>query len=127
MKEIDPIPTTEIPDACAAEPMVRAIHLIGDPWILLIVVNLLPGPRRFNELRELMGRISPKTLSQRLKLLEEIEMVERKAFLEIPPRVEYYLTEKGRALGDVVGAIEQFAKNYLSDLPASLPDTPCSS
>ncbi len=114
MKPTDINKTTDFPQACATAPMARAVHLIGDPWILMIVINLLPGPKRFNELRDLIGHISPKTLSQRLKVLEEIQFVERHAFLEIPPRVEYHLTEKGLALGEVIGAIEQFAEQYLS-------------
>lgn len=96
--------------------MGRAIRLLGDMWILLIVINLLKGPKRFNELRDLMGHVSPKTLSQRLKVLEEIQFVERRAFLEIPPRVEYRLTKKGQALGEVIGSIEQFAQQNLADI-----------
>jgi DNA-binding HxlR family transcriptional regulator len=101
--------------ACATSPMGRAIRLLGDMWILLIVINLLHGPKRFNELRDSMGRVSPKTLSQRLKMLEEIQFVQRRAFLEIPPRVEYRLTEKGLALGEVIRSIEQFAQQNLVD------------
>jgi DNA-binding HxlR family transcriptional regulator len=104
----------EMPEACAHNPMGRAIRLIGDAWVLLIVINLLRGSKRFNELRELMGHVSPKTLSQRLKELEEIQLVERRAFMEIPPRVEYHLTEKGQALGRVIEAIEQFAQQNLA-------------
>jgi len=118
MKTPDHEPPTEIPAACATSPMGRAIRLIGDMWILLIVITLLGGAKRFNELRELLGHISSKTLSQRLKLLEEMGFVQRQAFLEIPPRVEYHLTEKGQALGDVIAAIEQFAQKNLSDLDA---------
>ena len=122
MKTNDHSPATEMPEACATTPMGRAIRLIGDMWILLIVINLLRGPKRFNELRDLMGHVSPKTLSQRLKELEEIQFVERRAFLEIPPRVEYRLTEKGQALGDVIGAIEQFAQQNLGSVETSSPD-----
>jgi DNA-binding HxlR family transcriptional regulator len=57
-----------------------------------------------------------KTLTQRLKVLEERGFVQRRAFLEIPPRVEYHLTEKGQEFGDVIAAIEQFAQKNLSDL-----------
>lgn len=124
MKPMEDLQTTELPAACATTPMGRAIRMLGDPWTLLIVITLLDGPRRFNELRELMGHISPRTLSQRLKALEERQFVERRPFLEIPPRVEYHLTEKGLALGDVVEAIEQFAQKHFSDpdtLPASSP------
>lgn len=116
MKVSDHKQIIEMPEACAHNPMGRAIRLIGDVWVLLIVINLLRGPRRFNELRELMGHVSPKTLSQRLKELEEIQFVERRAFMEIPPRVEYHLTAKGQALGRVIEAIEQFAQQNLADL-----------
>ena len=125
MKPTEYLQTTEMPAACATTPMGRAIRLLGDPWILLIVITLLRGSRRFNELRELMGHVSPKTLSQRLKTLEEMQFVERRAFLEIPPRVEYHLTAKGQALGDVIGAIEQFAQEHLSSLDVSPPASPC--
>ena len=124
MKKPDQEHSTEMPEACATTPMGRAIRLIGDAWILLIIINLLRGPKRFNELRTFMGHISSKTLTQRLRALEEMGFVQRRAFLEIPPRVEYHLTEKGQELGDVIAAIEQFAQKNLStlDAPCSVPD-----
>lgn len=91
------------------------MRLIGDMQTLLLVYNLLSGPRRFGELLKALGNVSPKTVSQRLKMLEEVGFVERQAFAEIPPRVEYRLTEKGLALVDVIKAIQQFAERYLSD------------
>jgi len=94
--------------------MDRAIGLIGDRWTLFIVYNLLSGPKRFGELLT-MGNVSPKTVSQRLKMLEKIGFVERHAFAEIPPRVEYHLTEKGQALVDILQAISQFGERYLAD------------
>jgi DNA-binding HxlR family transcriptional regulator len=96
--------------------MGRAIRLIGDAWILLIIINLLRGPKRFNELRALIGHISSKTLTGRLRVLEELGFVQRRAFLEIPPRVEYHLTDKGQEFGKVIAAIEQFAQRNLSGL-----------
>ena len=123
MKPTDHIQPTGLPAACSTTPMGRAIRLLGDPWILLIVITLLPGCRRFNELRELMGHVSPRTLSQRLKVLEEMQFVERRAFLEIPPRVEYHLTAQGQALGDVIEAIELFAEKHLSNLEVAVPDS----
>jgi DNA-binding HxlR family transcriptional regulator len=95
--------------------MSRAMNLIGDTWTLVIVYNLMGGPRRFGELLEAMGSVSPKTVSQRLKMLEQKGFVERHAFAEIPPRVEYHLLEKGRALMDVIEAIRQFGERYLAD------------
>jgi DNA-binding HxlR family transcriptional regulator len=107
------------PEACTATPIGRAIRLLGDAWILLIVLNLLQGPKRFNALRASLGHISSKTLSHRLKVLEELGFVQREAFLEIPPRVEYHLTEQGQELGDVIEVIEQFGKKHLSNPVAS--------
>ena len=113
-------------ESCATHhPMERAIRLLGDKWTLLIVFNLLSGPRRFGEVLEVMGNVSPKTVSQRLKLLEESGFVTRLAFAEIPPRVEYRLTEKGLALVDIIEAIQQFAEQYLAeDEPAAPTPTP---
>ncbi len=116
MKTLDQERPTEMPEACTTTPMGRAIHLIGDAWILLIIITLLRGPKRFNELQVFMGHISSKTLTQRLRVLEEMGFVQRRAFLEIPPRVEYHLTEKGQEFGDVIAAIEQFAQKNLSGL-----------
>lgn len=108
-----------MPEACATTTMGRAIRLIGDAWILLIIINLLRGPKRFNELQAFMGHISSKTLTQRLRALEELGFVQRRAFLEIPPRVEYHLTDKGQEFGEVIAAIEQFAERNLSGLAES--------
>ena len=116
-------------DACTTHvPMQRAMSLLGDMWTLMIVYNLLSGPRRFGELKDVMGNVSPKTVSQRLKMLEEDGFVDRHAFAEIPPRVEYQLTEKGLALADVLEAIRQFSERYLSNdegtSTSSLPPSP---
>ena len=113
---------TEMPEACATTPMGRAIRLIGDTWILLIIINLLRGPKRYTELQVLMGHISSKTLTQRLRSLEELGIVERCAFLEIPPRVEYHLTNKGQEFGEVIAAIELFAQRNLSGLVEPVTD-----
>ena len=119
--------TAEQLETCDPHPMGRAIRLLGDMWTLMIVYTLLSGPKRFGELLDAMGNVSPKTLSQRLKMLEEIGFVDRLAFAEIPPRVEYNLTEKGLALVDVIKAIDQFAMRYLTDseqTSSSSPSTP---
>ncbi|GAC1391508.1 MAG: hypothetical protein NVS4B11_27420 [Ktedonobacteraceae bacterium] len=103
--------------------MSRTLHLIGDMWTLMIVYNLMSGTRRFGELLEALGNVSPKTLSQRLKILEAVKFVERNAYAEIPPRVEYHLTEKGYALVDIIKAMQDFGERYLSDIEP--PQTPC--
>ncbi|GAC1519743.1 MAG: hypothetical protein NVS3B14_21770 [Ktedonobacteraceae bacterium] len=129
MSTIPSSQTTESPETCATQPLGRAIRLLGDMWTLLIVYNLLSGPKRFGELLEAMVNVSPKTVSQRLKMLEEIEFVERQAFAEIPPRVVYSLTEKGLALVDIIEAIRQFGERYLSDseVPPPASESDCAS
>ncbi len=116
MKTPDQEQPGTMPEACASTPMGRAIRLIGDAWVLLIIINLLRGSKRFGELQALMGNISSKTLTQRLRSLEKLGFVQRCAFLEIPPRVVYHLTEKGQEFGEVIAAIEQFAERNLSGL-----------
>ncbi len=118
--------TTQQSETCASHPVGRALRLLGDSWTLIIVYSLLSGPRRFGELLDALGSASPRTLSQRLKMLEEIGFVQRQAYLEIPPRVEYRLSEKGQALVNIMEAIKQFGERYLADVepPAAAPDTP---
>ncbi len=103
--------------------MSRTLHLIGDMWTLMIVYNLMNGTKRFGELLDALGNVSPKTLSQRLKMLEAVKFVERTAYAEIPPRVEYHLTAKGHALVDIITAMQNFGDQYLSDVEP--PETPC--
>ena len=121
-------------ETCASHPMGRALRLLGDAPTLLIAYTLLHGTRRFGELRAALGGVSPKTIAQRLRLLESLGFVERRAFAEIPPRVEYRLTEKGLALVDILTAIKQFGERYLAaDAAASCgapvapaaADSPC--
>ncbi len=117
--------TTQSAETCASHPVGRALRLLGDSWTLIIVYSLLSGPKRFGELLDALGSASPRTLSQRLKMLEETGFVQRQAYLEIPPRVEYRLTEKGQALVNIMEAIKQFGERYLADVepPATAPDT----
>lgn len=115
MNTADKIPATEQEGTCNHESMARAMQLLGDVCTLTIVYSLLSGTRRFGELLEAMGNVSPKTLSHRLKILEEIGFLNRQAYPEIPPRVEYSLTAKGQDLADIMNAIKQFGERYLSD------------
>lgn len=98
--------------ACSGS-MTRAMQLLGDAWTLKIIHSLMSGTRRFGELLDRMDNVSPKTVSQRLKKLEELGFVYRHAYAEIPPRVEYSLTDKGNALGDILDAIKDFGERYL--------------
>jgi DNA-binding HxlR family transcriptional regulator len=100
------------PDNC---PIAQTARLIGDTWTLLIVRDLMRGCKRFGELEESLGRISPKTLSGRLKKLEAACVITRRAYAEIPPRVEYTLTAKGRALIPIMEAMQAFGEQFELD------------
>jgi DNA-binding HxlR family transcriptional regulator len=94
-------------------PVARTAQLIGNKWTPLIVRDLAVGQRRFSELERSLIGISPKTLSERLKRLEEADVVERQCFAEVPPRVEYSLTEKGFALLPVIEQMRCFGNRWL--------------
>jgi DNA-binding HxlR family transcriptional regulator len=86
-----------------------AMKLLSKRWVGLIISQLLEGKTRFSEIESSIP-ISGKLLSERLKELEEVNIVERKVYPETPVRIEYVLTEKGRALEPVIEAIEQWAQ-----------------
>jgi len=83
----------------------RAVRVLDGKWTMLVIRDLLDGTRRFSELRASLAGISPKTLTDRLRELEQHGLVERTSYPEIPPRVEYRLTAKGRTLEPVIGAL----------------------
>ena len=85
-----------------------SFDLLGKRWSALIIRDLIHGSRRFRELLHNLGKINDKVLSQRLKELEQLQIVDRKVFAEVPVRVEYSLTEKGRSLARVIGEMEQW-------------------
>jgi DNA-binding HxlR family transcriptional regulator len=93
----------------------RTAQLVGDLWTILIVRDLMSGPKRFGQLQESLVNVSPKTLSHRLKMLESANILTRHAYAEIPPRVEYSLTEKGHALSAIIESMRAFGQQYLSD------------
>jgi DNA-binding HxlR family transcriptional regulator len=96
-------------------PVARTAQIIGNKWTPLIVRDLANGQRRFSELERSLVGISPKTLSERLKRLEEADVVDRACFAEVPPRVEYSLTAKGHALLPVIESMRVFGTEWLAD------------
>jgi DNA-binding HxlR family transcriptional regulator len=90
-------------------------EIIGAKWTALLVHDLSEGPRRFSELEHSCAGISPRTLSERLRALEDEGLVERRSYAESPPRVEYELTEKGQALLPIISEMRQFGHAYLRD------------
>ena len=98
-------------------PVARTAEIIGNKWTPLIVRDLARGQRRFSELERSLAGISPKTLSERLKRLEQAGIVARACFAEVPPRVEYSLTPKGHALLPVIESMRSFGVAWLSPAP----------
>ena len=90
----------------------RAVELIGKRWTGAIVLVLLDGPLRFSEIRHLVPDLSDRLLSERLKELEAEGIVDRHVLEETPVRVEYSLTEKGRALEPAVRELKSWARSW---------------
>jgi DNA-binding HxlR family transcriptional regulator len=88
-------------------------EIVGAKWSVLIVHDLSEGPRRFGELEHSCAGISPRTLAERLRTLEAEEMVLRRSYAESPPRVEYELTPKGRALLPIIDEMRRFGHDWL--------------
>ena len=86
-------------------PVCRTAEVVCGKWTLLVIRDLADGRSRFCELERSLQGISPRTLSLRLRALEEEGILERQTYPEVPPRVEYGLTEKGRALLPIVEAM----------------------
>lgn len=98
------------PDSC---PIARTAGLVGDTWTLLILRDLGRRRCRFNELFGSLEGVSSRTLSQRLRMLEAAGVVERECYAEVPPRVEYALTGKGKALLPLVEEMRSFGEEWL--------------
>jgi DNA-binding HxlR family transcriptional regulator len=88
-------------------------EIIGAKWTALLVHDLSEGPRRFSELERSCQGISPRTLAERLRVLEAEGFLERESFAETPPRVEYRLTPKGESLLPIIDAMREFGHEWL--------------
>ena len=88
-------------------------EIVGAKWTVLIVHDLSEGPRRFTEIEHSCAGISPRTLAERLRSLEAEGIVERQSYAESPPRVEYELTDKGRALLPLITEMRTFGHDWL--------------
>ncbi len=93
-------------------PVATTVSLIGSKWKLLIMRNLLGRPWRFNELQKSIDGISQKALTEALRSMEADGIVIRKAYPEVPPRVEYSLTELGESMRPIIKAMESWGMVY---------------
>lgn len=99
-------------DEMPACPVATTVQLIGSKWKLLIMRNLLKRPWRFNELRRDLDGISQKVLTVSLRSMEEDGIITRTVYPEVPPRVEYALSDLGESMRPIVQAMEQWGTEY---------------
>ncbi|HSR93290.1 MAG TPA: helix-turn-helix domain-containing protein [Solirubrobacterales bacterium] len=102
-------------------PVCRTADVVCGKWTLLVIRDLAEGRSRFCELERSLEGISPRTLSLRLRALEEEGIVARNTFPEVPPRVEYALTEKGEALVPLIEDMRRYGARWLLEEPAPVP------
>src|SRR4029453_18220713 len=94
-------------------PVCRTAEIVSGKWTLLVIRDLAEGSQRFCELERSLEGISPRTLSLRLRALEDNGIVERRTYPEVPPRVEYALTEKGQALMPLIEDMRAYGRRWL--------------
>lgn len=92
---------------------------VGDKWTVLLVLLLSEGPLRFSQLRAALGRVAPKVLTESLRRMERDGLVAREIFAEVPPRVEYSLTDLGRSLIEPISIISDWAEVHVSRITAA--------
>ena len=93
-------------------PVETMLALMGDKWKVLIVRDLLEGTKRFGELKKSVGTITQKVLTQNLRAMVENGLLTRKVYAEVPPRVEYTLTEVGKSLKPVLDTMYAWGERY---------------
>ena len=86
--------------------------LIGDKWKVLILRDLMPGAKRFGELRKSIGTVSQKVLTAQLRDMEASGLISRKVYPQVPPRVEYSLTDLGKSLKPILEAMQDWGRYY---------------
>ena len=93
-------------------PVETTLTLISNKWKVLIIRDLLPGTKRFGELKKSIGSVSQKVLTAQLRQMEESGLLTRTVYPEVPPRVEYTLTELGQSLRPVLDALKNWGEEY---------------
>lgn len=97
--------------------LANALSILGNKWSALILRDLSEGPRRFSELEKSLKGISPRTLSQRLDDLEACGIITKQAFAEVPPRVEYTITQKGLEFIPALQKLAAWGAKYYQSSP----------
>ena len=104
--------TTAAANELPACPVETTLTLISDKWKVLILRDLLPGTKRFGELKKSTGNVSQKVLTAQLRQMEDSGLLTRTVYPEVPPRVEYTLTDLGRSLKPVLDAMWHWGEEY---------------
>ena len=99
-------------ESLPACPVETTLTLIGDKWKVLILRDLMPGTKRFGELKKSIGSVSQKVLTAQLRDMEQNGLVHREVFAEVPPRGEYSLTELGRSLKPILDAMWNWGEEF---------------
>jgi len=110
---------TDAPEHSDCRAVSSVLARVGDKWSVLVIMLLVEGPRRFNELKRMIGGISQRMLTLTLRGLERDGVVTRTVFPTIPPRVDYELTDLGRSLAEPVKALGQWAFANMPDIEAA--------
>lgn len=97
---------------CAVE---ATASIIGGKWKAVILFYLFQGPKRFNELRRLLPEVTQRMLTRQLRELEHDKLVHREVYKEVPPRVEYSLTEFGSSLGPIITQMSEWGETYMTN------------
>ncbi len=111
------------PDRSPGCPVEGALTVIGGKWKGVVLFHLLDGTKRFNELRRLMPGVTQRMLTRQLRELEHDDIIHRKVYAEVPPRVEYSLTAKGESLRAIILALKDWGENnvpYFAPPPKSI-------
>ena len=106
------IPVKELPPC----PVETTLMLISDRWKVLILRDLMPGTKRFGELKKSIGHVTQKVLTANLREMEAQGLLQRKVYAEVPPRVEYTLTDLGRSLKPVLDAMCSWGEQYKASM-----------
>lgn len=97
-------------------PVKTTLSLIGDKWKVLILRDLMPGTKRFGELKKSIGSVSQKVLTAQLRDMEANGLISRKVYAEVPPRVEYSLSNLGKSLKPILDAMKNWGEDYKKSL-----------
>lgn len=99
-----------------SSPVEATLSFMSDKWKVLILRDLLTGTKRFGELKKSIGSISQKVLTSNLRAMEEDGLLKREVFAEVPPRVEYTLTDRGRSLEPVIDVMRVWGEAHMAEL-----------